>query len=383
MNDSILTPAVAEFQTEIPKKVPIGEFFVFFAGDVISGRYKTQIPQLRFGGMVRATSNCLAYRGGYIRQCEITQLRPRMHSESVNNVMPSERKHLAPAYEITENGKKITVGIDKKTKEHDGLLRFSFHPSQEVEPLTSKNDGLVKMPVSNPTEALQAQKFLFPNWGEIFVGDVPLPGKTRQLRDHFLLRKREVRTGFEEKVVEAAILSCDQYIAWCDIVAKDANDQYARMRAAGHAWSMGSDAEAAFRDAIVQRQDTVQQDQATNFNDVKETIAGLAQVILAQNQAGNQQYAPPPQPDIDPKDWAEFQAFQAWKSQQSPTNSEQPNQESVNEANGTPFGQYGQCQATTASGERCKGVAFANGFCRVPKHQEQAEQVLNEVINQI
>lgn len=352
-----LVPAVAEVRAEVPKKNVTNESFVFFAGDTIAPQLKFAIPFIRFGGTLRIdTSQCLKYRGGYIRQCEITQLRIHWQSEHIHNVNPNERKHLAPVYELTEDSQTRTIGIDPKTKAHDGLLRFPFFPSMEVEILTSRGDGLVKMPCSTPKEALLAQKFLFPNWGAIFIGEETLPEKTVALKRHFEQRKRETDSDFEQKIANAAILSCEQYLDWCNRTATVANAEYVRMQTAGRAWAMGTDAEAAFLNSAIQRRDTIQQNQQDQFDKMSEAITTMANTFST-----NKQNPAVQSPIAEDAEYQEYLQWKAWKAQHEAQ--AQPV---------TPEG-FGQCKAKTIKGERCKSPALENGFCANPSHQSQMQ----------
>ena len=354
MDNNMLAPAVADVRTEIPKVQHEGEYFVFYPGDRISGFQKTAVPYLQFGGVV-SKNLCLQYRLGYLRRCEITQLMSHMDGVPIFNVHPGEQKHLPGVYTLVDSsGQKRLLGVTKTAdgNEHDGLLRFETHPAMVIDRLvrdTEDNEcrGLVRMPVKSSEEALLAQKFLFPEWRDIFIGKTPLPATNRLLRQYFMQRQAEANGNFEKEVADAAILACDRYQNWCDFKAAAVNAELNFMEKKGFAWYPGSDGEAAFRDSTVARRDMVQQSQATQMQDLTEAVSIIAKSMTQQ----------PVSPETkDSKLYQEFQEFLEWKERQK-----------NNEATGTA--DFGQCQAVTNAGEQCKQAATENGFCRLPQHQ--------------
>jgi hypothetical protein len=133
-----MTQAIAEYALQIPSKTAAGEFFVFFAGDLIPSELKSQEEFLRPGGILRTNYLSLEPHRGFIRQGEITQLRPQMQSEATTNVMPTERKHMIRTYSIIENGREKLCGVikgDDGKYVWDGLFRIQFFPVDEVDRL--------------------------------------------------------------------------------------------------------------------------------------------------------------------------------------------------------------------------------------------------------
>ena len=185
------TPALADFKFEIPSKAKLGNFFIFYAADLISPEIKSKVPDWKAGGILRE-SVCLKYRLGFIRKCEITQLRPFMDSTHINNVSPAKRENMITTYQIIENGKSRTIGLTERDGNlvHDGLLRMQFYPVDEINRLTGQVDGVVQMPVATVQEAFEAQYFLFPDWDKIQSGETKLPVKIVDLEKHFKSRLR-------------------------------------------------------------------------------------------------------------------------------------------------------------------------------------------------
>lgn len=283
------------FSIEVPKKAQQGQFFVFFAADQIDGQVKANNPQWQPGGLLRAKMKTLGHRGGFIRKCEITELRPQMLSESISNVHPGERKHLIPTYTIVEGDTATVIG---KTKDggHDGLLRTQFFPADEADTWTGKGDGLVKMPVANADEAIAAQYFLFPEWDEVMSGRVILSRRVADLAEHFQQRLRDAQNDFERNVAQAAIKSCEDYTNWGRRITTAANAMYQQMKTKGWAWAMGTDAEAAFDQLGLARQDNLVQTQG-------DQMAAMAKAItmMAESQTGAR---------VDP----EYAEYLAWKA---------------------------------------------------------------------
>lgn len=253
------------YSIEVPKKDQSGEFFVFFAGNQISGDVKAHNPDWSAGGILRPKVITLRYRHGYIRKCEITGLRQQMISEAATNILPNERRHLAPTYVINDGDGPQVIG-KMKDGSHDGLLRTPFYPSDEIDRLTSRVDGVVRMPCANAEEAIAAQIFLFPNWKHIVAGDATLPTRIDDLMVYFKGRLTAANTDQERAVARAAIKSCEDYKTWGQRVTTTANAMLRSMNVKGHGWTYGSDAELAFEQLNLQRQDTLVQDQGNKLD---------------------------------------------------------------------------------------------------------------------
>lgn len=298
------------FGIEIPKQQHLNEVFVFFAADQIPGYIKANNSMWRPGGLLRPNALTLQYRLGYVRKCEITAMRTHMMSEQATNVHPNQRPLMTPVFDINDNGASRTVG-KRKDGSHDGLLRMPFYPSTEAERLTGQGDGLVRMPVTNFSEALEAQLFLFPNWAAIMNGrGDELPVKIADIRQYFMTRRDDARSEMQMAVVEAAIQSCDDYRTWGQAETTRANATLREMTAKGNAWSYGLDAELAFSQLGLQREDRLVQDQGSQLSTLTDAVTKLVQ-----HQAGliaPTATAPAPQEDLQKK----FEAFLAWQAQQ-------------------------------------------------------------------
>jgi hypothetical protein len=280
--------AVSEgYKIEVPTKERAGEFFVFFAGDMIGDEVKAQNPGWNAGGNLYPQWATLNYRLGYVRQCEITALRQAMVPENPMMVHPDKREFKVGKYLVHE-GESVTVGGD------NGMLHTPIYPVDEVDRLTGQTDGIVRMPCKSATEALQAQMFLFPNWADIDRGYdkegnvVALPPRLTQLKAYFELRYKAALSPFQQDVARAAMKSCDELVTWCQRHVKWANDNYESMRTKGHTWSYGADAEQAFKMTGLQRRDQLLQEQATKADDLSGAVAGLANTVdrLVKHQIG-------------------------------------------------------------------------------------------------
>lgn len=298
------------FGIEVPKQEHLNEVFVFFAADQIPGYIKATNPAWRPGGLLRPNALTLQYRLGFVRKCEITAMRTQMMSEQATNVHPNQRALMTPVFNLTENGEVQTIG-KRKDGSHDGLLRMPFYPSMEAERLAGQGDGLVRMPVTNFTEALEAQLFLFPNWAAILNGrGDELPQKIADIRQYFITRREDARTEMQMAVVEAAIQSCDDYRTWGQGETTRANATLREMTARGNAWSYGLDAELAFAQLGLQREDRLVQDQGSQLNTLTDAVTKLVQ-----HQAGLIGGTPPPAAAQDGLQ-QKFEAFLAWQAQQ-------------------------------------------------------------------
>lgn len=351
-----------DFSIEVPKPLPTGSRYVFTVADLLNSTVKDRNPDWAVGGVVIGESNCLKYRNGYVRRCEITELRQFMDSETEGNIDPTQRKHHPRRYELTQpnpitgRAEKLVIGND------DTLLRMPFYAGQEIERLTSQNDGLVEMPVKNNEEMRRAQLFLFENWSEIAKGERPLPIETAKLRAYFLKRlavAREQDSDLFSKVAQAAVRSCDSFRGWCERTANSATVDYERSKAKGWGAPVGGDAVAAFEQSGLPRPDRIANDQSEKFERMTE---------LMQQQAANQSKL------ID------LQIAQAQgKTPEPPELPAELPSEPVVEKVVEPIVDPGlkpeiiTCLATTKSGSPCKNAAEDDGFCSREDHNADAE----------
>lgn len=275
--------AGADFSIQTPKEEKAPSAYVFTVADLIPADVKFKVPSYRKGGLIRSNFLTLKYRDGYIRKCEITQLRQQMESEQDNFINPSERKHLLKTYNIVEGDRVQTVGL-KSTRNihtgemeigHDHLLRTAFYPSDEIDRLTGQADGIVKMPSMSAAQAEEAQYFLFPDWD---TNEPPV--KVADIRNHLRQRLTDaqgLRNAFLIEVCNQAILSCDQYEAAGRAEIANANAKLAEASTKGWAWTYGSDAEAYFEQLGIQRKDQAVQDNANKMDKLVEVLSNAFQ----------------------------------------------------------------------------------------------------------
>lgn len=383
---SQLAPALADYRQEIPSKDRSGQFFVFYPADHIPGDLKAHNPDWRFGGRIKSNSMTLSYRNGFVRKCEITLLRTHMQSLSMGLVLPSDRKHVIKAYNSIENGQVTQIGINKQG-EYDGLARLPVYPIDEVDVLTGQVDGMIQISCRDSQQAYEAQFFLFPNWDDIVNGEAQLPFLVSDIRKHFELRRRvavDLKNEFYKSIADTAILACDNYLTWASGVCKKANAEYARMSAKGHAWSIGADAEMAFQQVPIQRQDMVQQNQASQIDKIGDAMSLVAEAI---SRTPNQQQ-PQPFTPMDPEAYQEFLAFQQFKREQERAKSGADNApikpetildaevEDIPVSDTVSPTEYVQCKAMVGKPDnqtQCKREATENGYCNHPAHQAKAE----------
>lgn len=287
------------FQIRVPEKTSPGRIFVFFAADLIDPLVKSNNPDWLPGGILRPNVITLRHRHGYIRKCEITEMRQAMISESAVNIAPPERRHMVTEYDV-QTGDTIRHIGRRQDGSHDGLLRTPWYPDFEVDRLTGVGDGIVRMPIATPDEAAEAQMFLFPYWQDILDGKTEIPRKIAALREYFRTRLAQAKTDLQNKVALAAIKSCDDFTAWGQRTAAEANQLLATAKAKGWVWTYGPDAELAFEQLGLQRQDSLVQDQGNQLNALTEAMTRFVKV-----------QAPPPDPNE-----AEFEEFRRWKAAQ-------------------------------------------------------------------
>jgi len=380
-----MTTAIAEYQIKIPTKATAGEFFVFFVGNRISKELKSREPFLNQGGILRTNFLTLEPHRGFIRRCEVTQLRPQMQSEAATNVKPSQREHFIKTYSILENGREIVCGTRKGEeggRVWDGLYRKQFFPVDEIDRLCApKNDqptGIVRLPCQNVQEAAQAQVFLFPNWMDILSGQAVILEKTYDLKKYFAERYKQANNDFERDVASAAIKSCDDFLIWCNWKANDANAKLSQAQAKGWAWTAGPEAEIAFEQTGISRRDNVQQQQAQQMDKMTEALNILAQTAVRQNEGGFQAPQPPPPPvqnapDIDPTEWERYLRFKQMEEQQAKmkVDAESPfKPETILDAE---LETENRCKGFTKAGTPCKGSPSPNGYCGLHQAQAKAE----------
>lgn len=346
----IETAAIADHNIKVNTREQGGDLFIFFPADTIPDDVKASNPLWESGGTIRSGIRTLGYRGGYLRRCEITQMREAMWSENAANILPTERSKLTSTYVETVGAHQRVIGVTKKGN-HDGLLRSRVYPSNEIATLTGKIDGIVQMPITTVEQAVEAQYFLFPNWEKIVTGATEIPRKTSQLLAHFMERKQKAISPFQRAVAEAAIKSVTDFKVWGTAAVKKANATLNLAKTKGWDWSYGTDAEMAFEQLELQRSDTMVQEQASKIDRLADAMTTFVEASVKQPQAVLQQTPDP--------DYAEFLE---WKKARAAA------LETAIEELATQ-----QCKATaTTTGEQCKGIALENGYCRNASHQAQA-----------
>lgn len=276
--------ANSDYRVEIPTKDKTGARFVFTVADLIPALTKASNPDWKRGGVIR-NNVTLSYRSGYIPRCEITQLRQTMESVQTAYAHPNERKHLTPVYNIIENGVQRQVGFKKNRLtgevEPDGLLRTPIYPSDEIQVLAQQLDGVVEMPVDSTQEKEAAQAFLFPNWNEIQAGLAQFPETIQKLKAYFEKRLKiavDADRAFYVKVAQAAIKSCDDYMAWSNARVNEQNAQYDIAKTKGWAWSYGAEADMLFVQLGIQRRDNLAQANSDQMNQLTSVLAENAKM---------------------------------------------------------------------------------------------------------
>lgn len=254
--------------------------YIFYPLNMIAPALRASVPDWKAGGTLRPELATLRHRNGYIRQCEIVECRQHMVARSARNIIPGERRHMVGAYTLTENG--VSRRIDGG--DPDNPLLFSpWYPDQELEAALGLNDGLVRMPIDNAAEMVQAQYFLFPDWDDYVSGKKDLPSKLVQIRDIFLERQRETTPGSKMyAVATAALRACDLADAFGRAHVARENAMYAEAQAKGWAWSYGVDAELYMEQLGLQRRDNLAQEQASKIDRLADV---LAEAFAPQNRA--------------------------------------------------------------------------------------------------
>lgn len=262
-----------DFEVQVPKDGKTATAYIFYPANLLPQRVRFDVPDWKHGGIVREGALTLKYRNGYIRQCEITQMRQQMESVAANFVHPAERRHMTKTYNIVEEGSKKAIGLD------DNLYRMAFYPQDEIEVLTSQGDGIVKMPVSTSFERDYAQQFLFPNWDE---PDFVLPTRISDIKAHLQGRLKEAKgETVLINVCNAAIMACDLFDQWGRRIINEQNAIYEEARAKGWAWSYGADAELCFEQLNIQRKDNLVQEQANRLDQLTEALTRQAEAIAS------------------------------------------------------------------------------------------------------
>lgn len=268
--------------------------WLFFAGNLIPPAVMARVPQWAHGGIVLPETATLRHVGGYVRRCEITEMRQHMEAVAASNIQPELRDRYIRQYTIKVGGETISVG----GRGYDNHLLFSpVYPSQELPRLVGRMNGIVEMPVSGAEEALAAQLFLFPDWDEILSGAKKLPVKIKELKEYFVSRKKHAGSNqIFQAVADAAVLSCDRFeAAGREEIARQ-TEEYLMAEKKGIGWAYGADAELYFEQLDVGRRDSLVQQQADKFDRLEEALLKYAQTMAAamQPKAPSTQVSPAP-----------------------------------------------------------------------------------------
>jgi hypothetical protein len=273
--------------------------------DTIPDDVKASNPLWESGGTIRSGIRTLGYRGGYLRRCEITQMREAMWSENAANILPTERSKLTSTYVETVGAHQRVIGVTKNGN-HDGLLRSRVYPSNEIATLTGKIDGIVQMPITTVEQAVEAQYFSSPTGKRLLPAQLKSLEKRAQLLAHFMERKQKAISPFQRAVAEAAIKSVTDFKVWGTAAVKKANATLNLAKTKGWDWSYGTDAEMAFEQLELQRSDTMVQEQASKIDRLADAMTTFVEASVKQPQAVLQQTPDP--------DYAEFLEWKKSKS---------------------------------------------------------------------
>jgi hypothetical protein len=244
--------------------------YIMYVGNLMPTELRMS-PEHSFGGLLRHDIRTLGHHNGYIRQCAITDCRQVMEAQWVGFVHPSERRHKATAYLLTENGSTRVVGKTSPDQETQ-FLYSPWYPEQDLGRVLAENVGIVDVPVLSAAEALEAQYFLFPDWDDITSGVKQLPGTLAELRGHFLSRRPLAVSNLHRNVIDAAIKSCDQFeSAGLRRIAED-NATYDMAKVQGWAWSYGKDAELYMAQLGITRRDNLASQSVSNVDRLAEML---------------------------------------------------------------------------------------------------------------
>ena len=297
----------------VPQKNLEGARFVFTVADLITATVKNSNPDWKtLGGVLRPEARTLAYRNGYIARCEITELHPNFQSVRRANVHPVKREHMITHYEVAVGGNARIVGLEKDRQgnlQPDGLLRHPIYPGQEIGRIAQQRDGIVEMPVANSREKAMVQKFLFPNWELIKEGRAPLPPTAQILRAHFAKLQDSLTPDHPHftlfrKCAAAAILACDEFVAWTDTLIDAQNKEYDQNKVKGRPFNYGTDAQLAaaqcgftLRDTAAKAQEGKIEQLVEASRQTSENFNRYLEWQMSQSAAG--QSAPPKQADAE------------------------------------------------------------------------------------
>lgn len=353
--------------TPIKPEVQVGPRYVFMVGNLISAQTVAKgNSDWALGGVIRGDIPTLKWCSGYIRRCEIRELREYLDSDQATFVDPNHRSHKIGQYKAVERNQ-TTGQLEEVLKGDDGLLRTIFYPFQDVPKLTAANDGVVEMPCKDVDEMIRAQAFLFPNWQEIIEGRTPLPERVSQLRGYFMKRLAIAQdatvtppqfSAFYSAVATAAIRSCDLFQSWCEGFTAEHNGRYDEAKLKGWAWNPGTDYDLACKQTGIARRDILVQEQSDKMDKMTDAVATLAEVMTQNARA-----AAPPAPENAPPPPAAQTAPEPVK----------PYAEPVAVDNQPPAPEIVTCLATTSKGTPCKNEAEADGFCKREDHNAAAE----------
>lgn len=268
--------------------------YIFYAGNMIPHSVTARVPQWATGGIVLSEVATLRHVNGYVRKCEITEMRQYMDAVARANIHPEARDRYISNFVLRADGQTINVG----TRGYDSHLLFSpVYPSQELPRLVGKGIGVVEMPVSSPEEARSAQLFLFPDWDEYLAGTKQLPVKIRELKNYFISKRKEAASKpLFSGVLEAAILSCEQFeVTGREEIARQ-TEEYVAAEKKGVGWSYGLDAELYFEQLDIQRRDALVQQQSDKIDRLEEVLLKHAQALTAAVQAKTEPETPLPLP---------------------------------------------------------------------------------------
>lgn len=265
--------------------------YVFFPLNMIAPAVRAAVPDWKAGGTLRPELATLRHRNGYIRQCEIAECRQHMVAQAVRNVIPGERRHMPTAYNLTENG--ATRRIDSGNPA-EPFLFTAWYPDQELDAAMGRNDGLVRLPIENAAEMVEAQYFLFPDWDDYVSGRKELPSRLTQIRDMLIERQRSVSAGSRMYAIATeALRACDLADAFGRAHVARENAIYAEAQAKGWAWSYGVEAELYMEQLGLQRRDNLAQEQANKIDKLADV---LTQAFSRQNMSVVQVPSPEPSP---------------------------------------------------------------------------------------
>lgn len=274
--------------------------YVFYPGDLLSQQTKDRNPGWIDGGIVESEFVTLKYCQGYIRRCEITELRVQMEGENKSFINPTERKHMQKTYTIVdESGNKKRIGMKTRRnfetleveEVHDGILRTPLYPADDVAILIGKTKGFVQMPCRSAQERAVAQEFLFPNGTHVVA-----PRSIAKLKEYFQSKFAQAQNSFEQAVAQAAIRSCDSFRSEGERVCNEANSEMQKARAKGHPFVYGDNAVAYFEQLGLPRQDNLDRQQQGNNDRLESALAQMAE--LTTKLISNREAPPAAEPPV-------------------------------------------------------------------------------------